>query len=119
MPQWGDKGCEYRPDRCNHGPYNGCEWCCMECNTDTHWCPGCGTVSNHFEELCDWYCALIVQYRGKGITLIVSKDVKVWPMWDRCNLCNYDRHLCRGCGAPVRHYNKEQVCDECIKLEEK
>lgn len=44
---WGDRGCESRPDRCDHPPDDGCEWCCMQCNTDTHFCPVCGTVADH------------------------------------------------------------------------
>lgn len=52
MFSWGDKGCEYRPDKCKHEKDDGCEWCCMKCNTDTHWCPICGTVANHKEEPC-------------------------------------------------------------------
>lgn len=49
---WGGKGEEYRPDRCTHGPGDGCEWCCRRCNTDTHWCPGCGTVTDHQGTVC-------------------------------------------------------------------
>lgn len=49
---WGSKGNEYRPDRCEHGPDDGCMWCCMRCNTDTHRCPGCGTVTDHKETVC-------------------------------------------------------------------
>lgn len=51
-PQWGDKGCEYRPDRCEHGPDDGCEWCCMTCNLDRHFCGGCGTVVGHTDTTC-------------------------------------------------------------------
>jgi hypothetical protein len=50
--EWGDKGCEYRPDKCKHESGQGCEWCCIQCNTDTHWCPGCGTVTDHNGLLC-------------------------------------------------------------------
>lgn len=50
--QWGDKGCEYRPDKCEHEEDDGCEWCCMRCNYDHHFCPGCGTVTDHKETAC-------------------------------------------------------------------
>lgn len=50
--RWGDKGAAYRPDKCAHEPDDGCEWCCQRCNTDTHWCPGCGTVTDHKETVC-------------------------------------------------------------------
>jgi hypothetical protein len=53
MPAWGDKGCEYRPDQCAHARDDGCMWCCMRCNTDRHFCPGCGTVSGHQNEPCE------------------------------------------------------------------
>lgn len=49
---WGDKGCEHRPDRCQHAPDEGCMWCCMKCNTDTHLCPGCGTPVGHKDISC-------------------------------------------------------------------
>lgn len=49
---WGDKGEVYRPDKCKHEPDDGCMWCCRQCNTDTHWCPNCGTVSDHKETTC-------------------------------------------------------------------
>lgn len=52
-PQWGDKGCEYRPDRCEHELGDGCEWCCMRCNVDRHFCGGCGTVVGHTETTCE------------------------------------------------------------------
>lgn len=29
-----------------------------------------------------------------------------------CNLCNYDRHVCHGCGTPVTH-EQGTVCAEC------
>lgn len=50
---WGDKGCEYNRDKCQHLLDDGCEWCCMHCNTDTHRCPGCGTVADHKNTPCD------------------------------------------------------------------
>jgi len=50
---WGDKGEEYRPDKCEHEPDDGCMWCCEECNNDRHYCPDCGTISNHKEEPCN------------------------------------------------------------------
>ena len=25
----------------------GCYWCCVDCNHDTHICPGCGTPLSH------------------------------------------------------------------------
>jgi hypothetical protein len=34
--EWGDKGCEHRPDKCTHGPDDGCMWCCMRCNLNAH-----------------------------------------------------------------------------------
>lgn len=49
---WGDKGCVRDLSKCNHGDDDGCEWCCMDCNTGRHPCPNCGTVSNHKEEPC-------------------------------------------------------------------
>lgn len=49
---WGDKGEEYRPDKCKHAENDGCEWCCEWCNKDWHWCPNCGTVSDHFNSPC-------------------------------------------------------------------
>lgn len=52
--QWGDKGAEFRPDKCEH-PQTveyGCEWCCMTCNLDRHMCPGCGTITDHKETCC-------------------------------------------------------------------
>jgi hypothetical protein len=50
---WGDKGEEYRPDKCTHDSDDGCEWCCEKCNKDQHLCPKCGTISNHKEEPCN------------------------------------------------------------------
>lgn len=58
--QWGDKGCEFRPDRCRHDADEGCEWCCMRCNTDQHRCPACGGVTGHKDEPCDEACAAIL-----------------------------------------------------------
>lgn len=49
---WGDKGQEYRPDRCQHQLGDGCMWCCQQCNLDHHFCPGCGTVTGHRETAC-------------------------------------------------------------------
>lgn len=49
---WGDKGEEYRPDLCEHEAGDGCMWCCQRCNTDRHWCPGCGTVTDHYATEC-------------------------------------------------------------------
>lgn len=49
---WGDKGEVRDLTRCQHDPDDGCEWCCRQCNYDRHWCPGCGTVSNHKNEPC-------------------------------------------------------------------
>lgn len=69
---WGDKGCEYRPDRCEHEPDDGCEWCCMRCNTDTHWCPGCGTVSDHRNTPCG-DCAAYYDLPGWSL-LAKTKD---------------------------------------------
>lgn len=53
LPEWGDKGCERRPDKCDHPADDGCEWCCMRCNVDQHLCPGCGTVVGHNDVACD------------------------------------------------------------------
>lgn len=55
-PEWGDKGCAYRPDLCEHFPGDGCMWCCMDCNLDRHRCPNCGTVSDHHDNLCEPHC---------------------------------------------------------------
>lgn len=49
---WGDKGCAYRPDLCDHEPDDGCMYCCMQCNEDRHLCPNCGTISDHRETPC-------------------------------------------------------------------
>lgn len=49
---WGDKGEDYRPDKCDHGIGDGCMWCCRQCNLDRHCCPGCGTVSDHHNTVC-------------------------------------------------------------------
>lgn len=48
----GGKGQAHRPDRCDHAPEDGCMWCCDACNTDTHRCPGCGTVTDHQYTVC-------------------------------------------------------------------
>lgn len=48
----GGKGQAYRPDLCSHAPDDGCEWCCATCNFDRHYCPGCGTVSDHRNTPC-------------------------------------------------------------------
>lgn len=50
--EWGDKGCVKDLSKCEHPANDGCMWCCMQCNTDTHRCPNCGTVSNHKETMC-------------------------------------------------------------------
>lgn len=62
--QWGDKGADYRPDKCKHAPGDGCEWCCMTCNMDRHWCPGCGTVSDHFNTPCP-ECVILYELERK------------------------------------------------------
>ncbi len=49
---WGDKGCVRDLSKCTHPPGDGCEWCCMTCNTDRHFCRGCGTVVSHLEAVC-------------------------------------------------------------------
>lgn len=49
---WGDKGEEFRPDKCEHGPGDGCMWCCRRCNLDRHNCPGCGTLVGHDGKAC-------------------------------------------------------------------
>lgn len=46
-----------------------------------------------------------------GITNHVGEPRK---MWDICDLCNYDRHACAGCGEHVEHGNI--ACKDC-KLE--
>lgn len=33
------------------------------------------------------------------------------PPWRDCPRCNYDKHLCPGCGASLRH--GVEVCDDC------
>jgi len=48
----GDKGESFRPDKCEHGPEDGCMWCCRECNLARHLCPGCGAGLNHGEAVC-------------------------------------------------------------------
>jgi hypothetical protein len=48
----GTKGSLYRPDRCQHAPDDGCEWCCQTCNHDRHLCPGCGTNIGHNDGVC-------------------------------------------------------------------
>lgn len=50
---WGDKGEEYRPDKCYHDPEDGCMWCCRHCNYDRHLCLGCGTVVAHGQIACE------------------------------------------------------------------
>lgn len=50
---WGDKGEEFRSDRCIHPSSAGCMWCCPRCNYDRHYCPGCGAVSDHHDTPCD------------------------------------------------------------------
>jgi hypothetical protein len=50
---WGDKGCVRNLSKCDHADDDGCEWCCMKCNTDSHWCPECGTVSDHKNSPCN------------------------------------------------------------------
>lgn len=51
--QWGhEKGCDYRPDKCEHAADDGCMWCCERCNHDEHHCPGCGTISDHKNTPC-------------------------------------------------------------------
>jgi len=51
--EWGDNAVEqYRPDKCTHGPDDGCMWCCMRCNLNAHFCPGCGTESDHHNTPC-------------------------------------------------------------------
>lgn len=61
---WGDKGEEYRPDKCEHASDDGCMWCCQRCNTDTHLCGGCGTVANHKEDPCDKECVKVHKLPG-------------------------------------------------------
>ena len=48
----GGKGQAHRPDLCQHAPDDGCLWCCERCNTDTHWCPGCGCIVDHRDGAC-------------------------------------------------------------------
>lgn len=53
--EWGDKGCVRNldhPIHLAHHEDDGCEYCCMQCNTDGHRCPNCGTVSDHFDSPC-------------------------------------------------------------------
>lgn len=38
--------------KCEHGPEDGCMWCCHECNLARHLCPGCGAGLNHGEAVC-------------------------------------------------------------------
>lgn len=113
-PQWGDKGCEYRPDKCKHKPGDGCEYCCMDCNLDHHWCPACGTVSDHFNGPCSDMCAM--QLKGANPAEHRTPDCR----HERedgctycCEVCNHDDHRCPGCGEPVTH--KEGVCVQCKK----
>jgi len=49
---WGDKGCQKDLTKCKHEEDDGCEYCCMTCNTDGHRCPSCGTVADHKETTC-------------------------------------------------------------------
>lgn len=61
--QWGDKGCvpdKSQPEHLAHAADDGCMWCCMRCNTDTHWCPGCGTVADHKNTPCP-ECVVLYQ----------------------------------------------------------
>lgn len=56
-PPPGGKGEVHDESKCKHDdPNDGCEWCCNRCNFDTHFCPGCGTVTGHQDEACD-HCA--------------------------------------------------------------
>lgn len=55
---WGDKGEEYRPDRCEHPEGDGCMWCCRDCNLDRHLCLNCGAITNHQEDPCRPECTL-------------------------------------------------------------
>jgi hypothetical protein len=48
----GMRGDLYRPDRCQHDPDDGCQWCCQTCNYDRHFCGGCGTVTGHDGGAC-------------------------------------------------------------------
>lgn len=57
----------------------------------------------------------ITEYRKVGGQI-------VWMYWGEgdcpgreiaaCERCNYDRHVCPGCGTPVSHKGS-QVCDAC------
>lgn len=49
-------------------------------------------------------CA-IAQYELKA-----AVDELIWT----CDECNYDRHLCPGCGANLQH--GDSTCEECAKL---
>lgn len=32
--------------------------------------------------------------------------------WETCNRCNYDMHMCPGCGEPLPHGT--EVCTACL-----
>jgi hypothetical protein len=32
--------------------------------------------------------------------------------WQTCDRCNYDRHICPGCGDNLRH--GEEACTDCV-----
>lgn len=111
---WGDKGCSYQPDKCNHAEDDGCLWCCMRCNTDNHRCPDCGTPTDHKETVCD----------DCNNNAADSKLEQMYKEPDKCNhakddgcewccmRCDTDNHQCPGCGTPTKH--KKPVCDDCI-----
>lgn len=44
------------------------------------------------------------------------RDVTDRP-WQTCSLCNYDLHVCGGCGEPVSH-SQGRCCDDCASGEE-
>lgn len=76
LPQWSDEiGYQYRPDKCEHPADDGCMWCCMRCNTDTHWCPGCGTVTDHKGTVCEDCQALYADHAApESISSVSSSE---------------------------------------------
>ncbi len=56
------------------------------------------------------------EFAAKWNSIILGTTLQKYNIrpWKECDLCNYDRHNCMGCGLPLNH--GMTVCEECSKL---
>lgn len=63
---------------CNHPQGGGCMWCCVQCDTDTHLCGGCGAQLSHGEYSCAGCSQLSRPPNTEGQPAPPQRDVRYY-----------------------------------------